>query len=83
MDIDSDLYEMVALIINEEYFNYINNNFILNPLSLPMLCPPNKWSNNEFGGFLNNKIEKHSIISGTEDKKHLLPSDKIEKFYIK
>lgn len=28
------------------------------PTNLPMICQPNKWSNTEYGGYLNNNIEK-------------------------
>lgn len=34
------------------------------PTNLPMICQPNKWSDTQFGGYLNNKIEKNDLISG-------------------
>lgn len=34
------------------------------PTNLPMICQPNKWSNTEYGGYLNNSIEKNNLISG-------------------
>jgi len=35
------------------------------PTNLPMLCQPNNWSKTEFGGYLNNAIEKNKLITGT------------------
>ena len=29
-----------------------------------MLCPPNRWSDTEYGGYLNNSIEKNNLITG-------------------
>jgi hypothetical protein len=29
-----------------------------------MICHPNKWSDNEYGGYLNNSIEKNKLITG-------------------
>lgn len=34
------------------------------PTNLPMICEPNKWSDTEFGGYLNNSLEKNNLISG-------------------
>lgn len=33
------------------------------PTNLPMICQPNKWSNTEYGGYLNNSIEKKDLIT--------------------
>jgi len=64
---DSDL---AILEINDEFFNFIENNFILSPVSLPMLCPPNKWSNSEYGGYLENNENKNEIITGSNVHDH-------------
>lgn len=29
-----------------------------------MICQPNKWSETEYGGYLNNSIEKKELITG-------------------
>jgi hypothetical protein len=42
LDEEINDYDLAILVVNEEYFNFINNNFIISPVSLPMLCPPNK-----------------------------------------
>ena len=34
------------------------------PTNLPMLCQPNKWSDTEYGGYLNHSIEKKELITG-------------------
>jgi len=34
------------------------------PTNLPMICQPNKWSLKEYGGYLNNSIEKNNLITG-------------------
>lgn len=33
--------ELSILIINEDYFEFIQQNLIITPISLPMLCQPN------------------------------------------
>jgi len=59
---------------NEDLFSLeFNENLIQNnidkltnilPTNLPMICQPNKWSDTEYGGYLNNKIEKNNLIKG-------------------
>lgn len=34
--------DLAVLEVNEDYFNFLQNNKIITPVSLPMLCPPNK-----------------------------------------
>lgn len=34
------------------------------PTNLPLICQPNKWSDSEYGGYLNNLIEKKELITG-------------------
>lgn len=73
-DSDSEVNDndLAVLVVNEEYFESLNNNFFIHPASLPMLCQPNKWSENEYGGYLNNTIEKNNIITGSVNHKHLV-----------
>lgn len=56
-------------------YNEINpqenlEHLIIEPFGLPMVCPPNTWSDTEYGGFLNNKLIKESIISGSKHHNH-------------
>jgi|GEM_PF-1290246 len=37
-----------------------------------MLCQPNKWSDTEYGGFLENQYTKNSIITGSFNQKHTM-----------
>lgn len=64
--------DLAVLEVNEEYFKFMENNKIITPVSLPMLCPPNKWSRNEFGGFLQNLEEEKNIITGSLLQNHKL-----------
>ena len=50
----------------EELQKYI----IINPSSLPMICPPNKWSADSYGGYLSNHQLKLSLISGSSLNSH-------------
>lgn len=46
------------IIINPIYINYFKNNLIIKANNLPMICQPAQWDDNNFGGFLENKIQK-------------------------
>ena len=35
-----------------------------------MVCEPNPWSDHSFGGYLENKFEKKSLITGSSQHKH-------------
>lgn len=67
-----DNKNLSILIINEDYFEFIQQNLIITPISLPMLCQPNKWSDTEYGGFWKNQYYKNSIITGSFNQKHTL-----------
>lgn len=62
--------ESVTLNINHLYLDDIRNNIIVNPYTLPMLCRPNIWNDNSYGGYLENKIREVSIITGTSIHGH-------------
>jgi DNA-directed RNA polymerase len=62
--------ESVALNINPLYLDDIRNNIIVNPYTLPMLCKPNLWSENSYGGYLENKTREISIITGASTHDH-------------
>ena len=58
------------LVIVLIYFYLIKNEFMLSSASLPMVCPPNKWSNSDYGGYLNNLNMKDSIVTGSKQHNH-------------
>jgi hypothetical protein len=62
--------EVAILNTNSEYLEDIKNNIIVNPNTLPMVCKPNFWSEDSFGGFLDNKNKEVSIITGSHQHKH-------------
>lgn len=70
--LDTEMYDFdqAILILNKNYLDILKKDLIIHPTSLPMLCPPNKWSDNNYGGFLNNKIERNEIITGLEHHNH-------------
>jgi len=37
------------------------------PTNLPMVCQPNKWNSKEYGGYLNNNIERKELITGSNN----------------
>lgn len=70
LDIEINDSDCAILVINEDFVSNLNNNIIISPSSLPMICPPKKWSDSEYGGFLNNNILQNNIITGSEYHKH-------------
>jgi DNA-directed RNA polymerase len=58
--------------VSDKYIEIIRDNLILHPNSLPMLCPPNIWSDNKFGGFLENKNVQNDIVMGSDYHAHKL-----------
>jgi len=40
------------------------------PASFPMICEPQKWSTQNYGGYLNNKIVKSDLITGSSYHGH-------------
>lgn len=56
--------------INSDYLDEVRNNLVLPPNTLPMLCEPNKWSDNNYGGFLENDIQGIDLVSGEGKHKH-------------
>lgn len=64
--------ESVSLNINSTYLEDIRNEIMVNPYTLPMLCKPNLWNDNLFGGYLENTYKKVSLISGNSFHKHKL-----------
>lgn len=50
--------ESSTLKINTDYIEDIQNNIIVHPNTLPMICKPNIWSDESFGGYLENINKK-------------------------
>lgn len=69
---DDELYSLAILILNEDYVNNLKKDFIINHVSLPMICKPLKWEEQSYGGFILNSIEKKDLIRGSEIHKHVL-----------
>ena len=63
---DSD----INLIINPNYSDLIKDEIMLHPKSIPMICKPNLWGNNVYGGFLENSDLKESVITGSVYHNH-------------
>jgi DNA-directed RNA polymerase len=43
---------------------------MVHPYTLPMLCKPNLWSDESFGGYLDNRSKEVSIITGASHHDH-------------
>ena len=68
--------EPATLIINSDYLEDIKNNIIVHPYTLPMVCKPNVWSEESFGGFLDNVNKMEDIITGSHHHNHLVENKK-------
>jgi DNA-directed RNA polymerase len=64
--------ETASLMINQDYIEDIKNNIIVHPNTLPMISKPNLWSDNSFGGFLDNSNKEVSLITGSSHHNHLV-----------
>jgi len=73
---ESKYGELAVLKINSEHLEEIKKNIIIPPSSLPMICLPNPWSDNLFGGYLENKFEQKSLITGSSHHKHVVENKK-------
>lgn len=60
--------EKSYLDLNKTYIEDLANTLIISPPSLPMVCKPNVWSDEKFGGFLKNRYQKREIITGSTFK---------------
>lgn len=77
LDNEVDNNPISILEINDDYIDTIQNNVLIPPTSLPMICKPNLWSDNEYGGFVTNKIIKHSLITGSENHSHKIQNKEL------
>ena len=68
--------ETANLGINSEYLEDVKNNIILHPYTLPMICKPNIWSEDSYGGFLDNINKEVDIITGSKSHNHLVENKK-------
>jgi DNA-directed RNA polymerase, mitochondrial len=64
--------ETAKLEINPLYLEEYKNNIIVDTAVLPMVCEPNKWSQDFFGGYLNNKLLQESLITGSIHHGHCM-----------
>lgn len=64
--------EPYYLEVNKEYIDDLKNSIIINPNTLPMICVPQPWSKDEFGGYFTNKYQREDIITGKDDFNHLV-----------
>lgn len=64
------LGESTGIKFTGKYLDQISKTVIINPHSIPMLCLPNKWSDDSFGGYLNNSLLKNPLINKSADGKH-------------
>jgi hypothetical protein len=62
--------ESVTLSINHLLIEEIRDNLMINPNTLPMLCKPNFWSENSFGGYLENETKEVPVITGANLHNH-------------
>lgn len=69
-DFDPNYSVLAVLELNPQYVETIINNIIIHPTSLPMICPPNKWDDHNYGGFLENKINHKDLITGSNHHTH-------------
>nr|QWO71400.1 RNA polymerase [Lyophyllum semitale] len=69
-DTDINDQDLAILVVNEEFSDLLKKDIIVNPNSLPMLCKPNKWDDNNYGGFLMNKLEQKDLITTSTFNKH-------------
>jgi hypothetical protein len=67
----------IKLKINPIFLDEIKENLIISPTVLPMLCKPNLWSDDNYGGLLGNAKEKKSIITGSIQHKHKMENKKV------
>ena len=70
LDDEIDNTPISVLDINEAFLKSIGSNFIIPPMSLPMICKPNIWSDKQYGGYLNNRIIKNELITKTNIHSH-------------
>nr|QWO71391.1 RNA polymerase [Arthromyces claviformis] len=67
INIDSYFSQIPFLLeINPEYLEDIKNNILINPSTLPMICKPIEWTQENFGGYLSNETRNVDIITSRE-----------------
>jgi len=57
---------------NKVYEDEILKNVVIKPHSLPMVCTPLQWSEDSFGGFLENKNTHTDIVTGSQYHNHTI-----------
>lgn len=75
-----DMNIPLKLMLNEDYKQELIDHIVVYPKSLPMVCSPNIWSKNKYGGFLQNEIIKEDVIKGSiQNNKHKFEGEGREK----
>nr|QWO71402.1 RNA polymerase [Asterophora parasitica] len=62
----------VKIKININNYQEILDNLVIESFALPMVCPPNLWSNTEYGGYLLNNELKEDLITGSKNHGHTM-----------
>ena len=75
-DLSNNMNDVTYIKIDEQIIDEIKNNLIMTPNSLPMICPPNNWSENEYGGFLDNSYIKNDIYHKKSSNNHSMENKK-------
>lgn len=56
--------------ISPEYIDIVKETLIVDPTSLPMICEPLEWSDDSYGGFIENKFNQNTINTGSSYHGH-------------
>lgn len=66
-----DFNKPLKLVLNNEYKTELFEKLIIQPKNIPMVCEPNEWGYNKFGGYLcNTKIREDIITGSVRSHKH-------------
>ena len=69
--------ELTHLSFNEDFLREMASNIYMDPLAVPMICPPKPWSDKKYGGYLTNSITKDRFILGSKAHRHEMLNRKI------
>lgn len=69
-DEDFDTSSSETLKVSSEYIDSIKDSIFVHPTSLPMVCKPLPWSEENYGGFIENQYNKDSINTGSNYHGH-------------
>lgn len=66
----------VRLALNPKFLDEVREKAIITPQSLPMICSPLPWGEDQHGGFLSNETDLNSLITGSSQHNHLIALNK-------